>query len=186
MLRSFSITTVLILVRFALPTVGDAQVHEAYDRFTDRTTVTLFLLYDAPMFGPSKQVDLIYSFAGKAQTTPADTVAFVVKLTSVGTAEISAGGWKLADRPPLYVLVDDSLRLQYETVARDWNSGLLGGIGYKLDEMVAYAIPTADLIRILNGTTIAFKVGPWERQFKTKELAKLRAFTPRLSNAPPN
>jgi hypothetical protein len=183
--RSSTLGVAFLLLHLAYPAASGAQVRESYDRFTDRTTVTLFLLYDAPMFGPTKEVNFIYYFGGKVQTSPADTVAFVVKLMSVGTAEISAGGWKLADRPPLYVLVDDTLRLQYETVAWDWNSGLLGGIGYKLDETVAYALPTADLLRILSGSSIAFKVGPWERQFKPKEVAKLRALATRLTNIVP-
>jgi hypothetical protein len=162
--------------------IGNSQVHDKYDRFADRTVVTLFVLYDSPLFGASKEVNLLYYFTGKVQKAPADTAVFVVKLTSVGTADISAGGWKLADRPPLYVLVEDTLRLEYQSAARDWNTNMIGRIGYSLDETVAYPIPAVDLVRIAGGTSVAFKVGPWERTLKPKELARIREFVPRLTD----
>ncbi len=50
-------------------------------------------------------------------------------------------------------------------------------LGYSLNEAVSYAVPTSDLRRrILDGEKIAFRVGPWERRLKEKELQKLRAF----------
>jgi hypothetical protein len=120
---------------------------------------------------------VLYSFAGKVQSAPPDSVLWMVKLTSVGTADISAGGWKLSDRPPLYWLVDDTLRLTFPVVTSDWNTGTISRLGYSLNEVVAYAIPAADLQRIAAGSKVAFKVGPWQRQLKDKELGKLRAFT---------
>jgi hypothetical protein len=173
---------VLLVTQLLIPVSSHAQVHDQYDRFADRTVVTLFVLYDSPLLGASKELHLLYDFMGKAQLAPADTVVWVVKLTSVGTASISAGGWKLADRPPLYVLVDDSMRLQYSTAARDWNTNMIGRIGYSLDETVAYPMPTADLARIVDGTRVAIKVGPSERALKPKELARIREFMRRLTN----
>jgi hypothetical protein len=174
------LTALGIISPFFLSPIAGAQVREKYDAFADQTTVTSFVLYDSPLFGPSKEVLLFYTFHGKVQQASTDTVAFIVKLTSVGTADISAGGWKLASRPPLYFLVDDTGRFEFPTVAADQKAGLIGRLGYSLDETVIYAIPTQDLVRILLGTQVAFKVGPWERRLKAKELQRMRDFSTRL------
>jgi len=169
-----------IIAPSLLSPIADAQTREKYDAFTDQTTVTSFVLYDSPLFGASKEVLLLYRFNGKVQQASADTVAFIIKLTSVGTADISAGGWKLSSHPPLYFLVDDSSRFEFPTAAADQKAGLIGRLGYSLDETAIYAIPTADLRRILSGTQVAFKVGPWERRLKDKELQRIRDLAARL------
>jgi len=180
-MRRHSLAAFGIISTFLPGSLANAQVWEKYDAFTDQTTVTCFVLFDSPLLGSSKEVQLLYVFKGKVQQASTDTVAFIVKLTSVGTADISAGGWKLSSRPPLYFLVDDTSRFEFPTEGADQKSGLIGRLGYSLDETVIYEIPTRDLLRILLGTQVAFKVGPWERRLKEKELKRMRDFSARLS-----
>lgn len=173
MRRSLPIALVLLF----LPGTAEGQkVKEQYDRFRDQTTVVYFLLYDAPFSGPQTSFQVMYFFPGQEQFTPPDSVAFVVKMTSVGTAAIDAGGWKLLQRPPLYVLANDSLRLEFEPVAANSDTGTLGGLGYKLEESLGYAIGTDQVLRLLGMSKLAFKVGPWERELKHDELEDFRNF----------
>lgn len=181
-MRRHSLAVLGIISPFLLSPVAEAQVREKYDAFTDQTTVTSFVLFDSPLLGTSKDVLLLYTFRGKVQQTSTDTVDFIIKLTSVGTADISAGGWKLSSHPPLYFLVDDTSRFEFPTSAADQKAGLIGRLGYSLDETVSYAIPTPDLLRIVSGTRVAFKVGPWERRLKDKELQRIRDLAARLGH----
>jgi hypothetical protein len=148
-----------------------------YDRIRGSTEVQSLVFIRVPMLGPSVEMWMHAFHRDTALVAPLKDVVLVFKSAS-GT---QTSGWQFLKNNDLHVLLNDSERLRFEGA----HEGDVGPI--LLKEVIAFRIPTSELMRIGQASKVEGLLGNWRFDLKPEEITKVREmalFASKDPNAP--
>lgn len=154
--------TLLLLVPSYAQTTADKNIEIKYDKFKDRTTVSLKLTITEKLPIEELLFALTNSFEGKKQTSmPSDISGFFLSVTKEKQYSISHSWIVLAD--------DERIKLgdgMYQGEANDSRAA----------EVIIYSISSENLKKIANAKKVEMQLGSKEFTLTELQLASFKEF----------